>query len=116
MASVDTAKGLLLGTPTIVGEALPPIWDVVSRINPVIHQRLTLGVFGSYGWSGEGTKNIQQRLDQLRCSVPLEPFIVRFRPTDKHLEEAKLWGNKFAQAVSGAKVLGIFFYFVRKGH
>jgi flavorubredoxin len=63
LAKLDGAKGLVLGTPTIVGEALPPIWDVATRLNPIVHKDRVVGVFGSYGWSGEGTRNIMARID-----------------------------------------------------
>eukprot|EP01105_Mastigella_eilhardi_P005154 TRINITY_DN16933_c0_g1_i1.p1 TRINITY_DN16933_c0_g1~~TRINITY_DN16933_c0_g1_i1.p1 ORF type:complete len:927 (+),score=244.36 TRINITY_DN16933_c0_g1_i1:66-2846(+) len=106
MASLETAKGLVVGTPTIVGEALPPIFDIVTRINPIIHGGLVLGTFGSYGWSGEGTRNVQGRLDQLapRCMVPLEPLAVRFKPTTKDLNNATEWACKIARAVKGESV------------
>ena len=101
MESVGKARGLLLGTPTLVGEALPPVWDIVSRLNPIVHAGMTLGVFGSYGWSGEGLRNIQGRLAQLSSSmeVPLYPFGVVFKPDEKDLVAAREWATQFVAAV-----------------
>ena len=98
MEAIGQAKGVLLGSPTLVGEALPPVWDIVSRINPIVHGGLFAGVFGSYGWSGEGIKNIQGRLLQLkpRVRVPLDAFSVVFKPSDEELEKCKEWAVKFA--------------------
>ena len=48
------ADGILLGTPTIVGEALKPIWDLTLAMFPATHGGKYAGAFGSYGWSGEG--------------------------------------------------------------
>jgi len=101
MEAIGQAKGVLLGSPTLVGEALPPIWDIVTRINPIVHGGLYAGVFGSYGWSGEGVKNIQGRLLQLkpRVRVPLDAFSVVFKPSEQDIEKAKEWAAKFAAEV-----------------
>lgn len=62
MVTADTAKvleeltfadGILLGTPTIVGEALKPIWDLTTSIFAETHGGKLASAFGSYGWSGE---------------------------------------------------------------
>lgn len=101
MEAVGQAKGLLIGSPTLVGEALPPVWDIVGRLNPIVHGGLHAGVFGSYGWSGEGIKNIQGRLLQLkpRVRVPLDAFSVIFKPSDEDLAKAKEWAAKFAAEI-----------------
>lgn len=104
MVRFDLARGLLLGTPTIVGEALPPIWDVTSRLNPVIHADRVFGVFGSYGWSGQGTANVMARIDQLKCKAPLEPFTVIFRANAEDHKRCAEWAIKFARAVKGEPV------------
>jgi len=98
MDAIGQAKGVLIGSPTLVGEALPPIWDIVTRINPIVHGGLYAGVFGSYGWSGEGVKNIQGRLLQMkpRVRVPLDAFSVIFKPSEEKLAEPKEWATKFA--------------------
>jgi len=98
MEAIGQAKGVLIGSPTLVGEALPPVWDIVTRINPIINGGLFAGVFGSYGWSGEGVKNIQGRLLQLkpRVRVPVDAFSVIFKPSEQDLEKAKEWAGKFA--------------------
>ena len=60
------ADGILLGTPTIVGEALKPIWDLTLGMFPATHGGKHAGAFGSYGWSGEGVPNITARLNRQR--------------------------------------------------
>ena len=63
MVTADTAKvqeelqfadGMLFGTPTIIAEALRPIWDLTLGMFSVTHGGKYAGAFGSYGWSGEG--------------------------------------------------------------
>ncbi len=52
------ADGILFGTPTIVGEALKPIWDLTTSIFAGTHGGKLASAFGSYGWSGEGVPHI----------------------------------------------------------
>lgn len=88
------ADGILLGTPTIVGEALKPIWDLTLAMFPATHGGKYAGAFGSYGWSGEGVPNITQRLRQLKMKVS-EGFRVRFKPSEADLVSAYEYGYQF---------------------
>lgn len=100
MGKIATAEGLLLGTPTILAEALPPIWQVLSSLNPVMHRHITMGSFGSYGWSGEGPIHINERMKQLKCPMPLEPLRVVFKPSSEDLEAVKDFSIKFVEALN----------------
>ena len=70
MEEIGYADGLLLGTPTILGEALKPIWDITTSMFHVTSQGKLASAFGSYGWSGEGVPHIMERLKQLRLVKP----------------------------------------------
>lgn len=75
------ADGMLFGTPTIVAEALKPIWDLTLGMFSVTHGGKYAGAFGSYGWSGEGVPHITERLKQLKMKV-VDGFRVRFKPSE----------------------------------
>ena len=92
------ADGFLLGTPTIVGEALKPIWDLTTGMFAGTHGGKVASAFGSYGWSGEGVPHIMERLKQLKLKT-LEGFRVRFKPSEDQLKQAREYGMEFAQAV-----------------
>ena len=92
------ADGILFGTPTIVGEALKPIWDLTLSMFPATHGGKYAGAFGSYGWSGEGVPNITARLKQLKMKVS-EGFRVRFKPSEADLVSAYEYGYQFGCVV-----------------
>lgn len=92
------ADGILFGTPTIVGEALRPIWDLTLSMFPATHGGKYAGAFGSYGWSGEGVPNITQRLKQLKMKVS-EGFRIRFKPSEADLVSAYEYGYQFGCVV-----------------
>ena len=92
------ADGILLGTPTIVGEALKPVWELTLSMFPATHGGKQAGAFGSYGWSGEGVPNITERLKQLKMKVS-EGFRVRFKPNESDLAAAYDYGYQFGEKV-----------------
>lgn len=89
------ADGILFGTPTIVGEALKPIWDLTTSIFAGTHGGKLASAFGSYGWSGEGVPHIIERLKQLKMRVPDNGFRVRFKPSENDLKDAYEYGFNF---------------------
>jgi flavorubredoxin len=99
MEQIGKADGLLLGTPTIVGEALPPIWNIATSLNAHVHGGKFAGVFGSYGWSGEGVPHIMDRLRQLKLKLVGEGHRVRFKPDHDDNECAIEYGKRFGTAV-----------------
>lgn len=91
------ADGLLLGTPTMVGDALEPIWDLLLGVHPIQVAGKPASAFGSYGWSGEGVPNVLARLGQLRMKVFEEGYKVRFNPSPTQQEGAAAFGKRFAE-------------------
>lgn len=91
---IGAADGILFGTPTILQEALKPIWDLTTGMYPPIHGGKLASAFGSYGWSGEGVPHIIERLKQINLRV-VDGFRVRFRPSEKELAEAFEFGYQF---------------------
>ena len=100
-AAVEDADGFLLGSPTLVGDALPPIYEMLLGLNPIIHKGTFAGAFGSYGWSGEAVPNLVASMQQLKLALPAEGLRVRFKPTGQDLAAAKEYGAAFAKAVKG---------------
>lgn len=97
IAEMLTADGMLFGTPTMVGDALEPICDLLLRVHPIQVSGKPASAFGSYGWSGEGVPNLLARLGQLRMKVYEEGFKVRLNPDATKLEGAFLFGKRFAE-------------------
>ena len=88
------ADGILFGSPTIVGEALKPIWDLTTSIFAGTHGGKLASAFGSYGWSGEAVPHLIERLKQLNMKVT-EGFRVLFKPDENQLQDAFDYGFNF---------------------
>ena len=98
-AAVQTADGFLLGSPTLVGDALPPIYEMLVGLNPIIHKGKPAGAFGSYGWSGEAVPKLTAQMQAIGLALPVEGLKVRFKPSEAQLAEARQFGLDFAAAV-----------------
>ncbi|MBQ6582717.1 MAG: FAD-dependent oxidoreductase, partial [Mogibacterium sp.] len=94
VADLNAADGILFGTPTIVADALKPIWDLTTSIFPPLMKGKLASAFGCYGWSGEGVPNILERLRQLKMKV-LEGYKIRFKPSETELLDAYDFGYNF---------------------
>lgn len=99
LGEIYWADGILFGTPTILGEALKPIWDLTTSIFPVLHGGKIASAFGSYGWSGEGVPHMIERLKQLRMKVYGNGLRVRFKPSESQLADAYEFGYNFGRSV-----------------
>jgi flavorubredoxin len=99
---IESADAMALGSPTINGDAAKPIWDLLSSL-AVIDLKGKLGAaFGSYGWTGEAVKMIEDRLRGLKLRVPVAGLRIKLIPTDEELEECR----DFGRALAGALVRG----------
>jgi NADH oxidase (H2O-forming) len=97
LAAVMDSDGILFGTPTVNGDALPPITDLAMQLNGVLHGGKFAGSFGSYGWSGEGADMLMARLNVLRMNTLEPPMKAVFKPSTEELAEAYNYGKRFAR-------------------
>lgn len=103
LEEIGFADGILFGTPTIVGEALKPIWDLTTSIFAGTHGGKLASAFGSYGWSGEGVPHIMERLKQLHMRT-VDGLRIRFKPGETDLVEAFEFGYNFGCLLQNKEV------------
>ena len=99
------ADGILFGTPTFVGDALKPIWDLTTSIFAKTHGKKIASAFGAYGWSGEGVGNIMERLKQLNMKLYGAGLKIRFKPNEAQMQEAFEFGYGFGASVMAGKIV-----------
>lgn len=99
LESIATARGLLIGTPTIADDTLPPVWELLISLNSNVHKGLKAGVFGSFGWNGAGIVNVEARLKQLKFNMPKESLKIALNPSLEQQDQAFNFGKEFAIAV-----------------
>lgn len=96
LEKINDADGVLFGSPTINGDALKPVYELLISMNPLVHGGKTAAAFGSYGWSGEAVSNIESRLKQLRMNILSPGLKINFKPSYEELLSAYKFGESFA--------------------
>jgi flavorubredoxin len=55
--------------------------------------------FGSFGWGGGAVKRIQESMERGKMEIVMEPFTVKWVPTEEELNQAYQFGVDFAEKV-----------------
>lgn len=98
---VEEADGIAVGSPTINADAVKPVWDLLSSLTTVSIKGKLGVAFGSYGWSGEAVRLIEDRLRGLKLRVPIEGLRIKLVPDTPELEQCRLLGESLARHLTG---------------
>ena len=98
---VEEADGLAFGSPTINADAVKPIWDLLSSLTSVNIKGKLGAAFGSYGWSGEAVRLIEDRLRRLKLRVPVDGLRIKLVPDANELEECRRLGENLVRHLTG---------------
>jgi flavorubredoxin len=95
------AKGWILGSSTHDGEILPTMAGLLHFLKGLKFKERKLFAFGSYGWSGEAVKDIEDIFSKITL---FEPSIkVVFNPTKEELDKCFEIGKAFALKIKCEK-------------
>lgn len=98
---IEEADGLAFGSPTINGDAVKPVWDLLSSLTAVNLKGKLGAAFGSYGWSGEAVPMVEDRLRGLKLRVPVKGVRARLIPTSEELAQCRELGSNLALQLTG---------------
>jgi NADH oxidase (H2O-forming) len=98
---IEEADGLAFGSPTINGDAVKPVWDLLSSLTAVNVRGKLGAAFGSYGWSGEAVPMVEDRLRGLKLRVPVKGVRARLIPTAEELAQCRELGRDLALHLTG---------------
>ncbi len=95
---IESAQGLIVGSPTINGDALKPVWDLLSSLATIKLRGKRAAAFGSYAWSGEAVRMLTNRLTDLKFKVAGSGIRFKLAPTEDDLEQCRRFGEDFVDA------------------
>jgi flavorubredoxin len=95
----EVSAGFLIGTPTLNSNVPQPILQLIANLVVLNVKGKPASVFGSYGWSGEAIKTVQDILTSMCLKITPEPIRVRMSPSDADLAACVEFGRKFAEVV-----------------
>lgn len=96
-AKLTHSQGIIVGSPTINQNILMPIYRLFATINPLRDKQKLAGAFGSYGWSGEGVKIIEENLRNLKLKIFQTGIAAKFNPDGELRERLKIYGLSFGR-------------------
>jgi len=97
------ADGIIIGSPTINQNTLLPVYKLFSVINPIRDKGKPAAAFGSFGWSGEAVKLIEDHLRNLKLKVVGEGLTARFFPNSKETDRLISFGEEFVKVLQEEK-------------
>ena len=90
---------LAVGTPTINNNMYPSLGDMLTYMRGLKPRIAVGGAFGSFGWSGEGAKQVAEALSQMNIEQPASPLAVKYVPDAEALANCVAFGKTLAEAL-----------------
>ena len=89
----------MIGSPCHNRVLLPSIAPILEDMRGLRYINKVGAAFGSYGWSGENVKVIEEHL--AKCGIPLAApgVLAKWQPTAEDLDKCRQLGRAVAEAV-----------------
>jgi anaerobic nitric oxide reductase flavorubredoxin len=101
ITQVFRAKAVVIGSPTLNNGVLPSVAPILEDLKGLRFKHKVGAAFGSYGWSGESVKVIEEHFG--KCGIPLvAPGVkAKWQPAEADLEACRALGRAVAAAIKG---------------
>jgi len=100
LTEVFKAKAVVVGSPTVNRGVLPTLSPILEDLKGLRFKNKIGAAFGSYGWSGEAVKLIEEHL--ALCGLPVvgPGALAKWQPTEADLTACRELGYKIAKAIA----------------
>jgi flavorubredoxin len=99
IAEVFKSKAILVGSPTVNRGILTSVAAIFELINSLQFKNKKAAAFGSYGWSGESLKIMNEKLTVSGFSLVNDGFQVAWNPDESTLKECIAFGKQFSDSL-----------------
>lgn len=89
MTEVFKSKAIAVGSPTVGNDMLSSVSGWLAFLKSLKFKNKKAAAFGSYGWSGESVKKIEEMLVESGFELVDASLRVNWTPTQENLAEAK---------------------------
>jgi len=93
LAAIRGCDALLIGSPTLGGHAPTPIVSALGTVLAEGDRSKPVGVFGSFGWSGEALDLLEGKLRDGGFRFGFEPIKVKFSPDAARIQAIEETGT-----------------------
>ena len=99
MTEVLDAKAVVVGSPTLNNGLFPTVSDVLTYMKGLRPKNKIGAAFGSYGWSGESVKLLNEALSDMKFDMLDAGLKIQYVPDTEALAGCREYGRKIGQAV-----------------
>jgi flavorubredoxin len=99
LTEVLDAGAIVIGSPTLNNGIFPTVSDFLTYMKGLKPKNKVGAAFGSYGWSGEAVKLINEHLEAMKFDVVDPGLKVQFVPDNECIEACQELGKKIARAL-----------------
>jgi flavorubredoxin len=99
ITEIFKAKAVLVGSPTLNNGVLPTITPILEDIRGLKFQNKIGAAFGTYGWSGESVKLIEDHLTRSKIPIIVPGVRAKWQPGTEDLNQCEAFGRKVGEAV-----------------
>ena len=97
LVEVFRARTILVGSPTINNGPLPTIMPVLTDIKGLKFKNKIGAAFGSYGWSGEAVKAIEEHLAASGIHIIRDGIKFKWQPRPEELDACRAFGSEIGE-------------------
>jgi flavorubredoxin len=90
------AGALIVGSSTLNNNILPQMADVMTYLKGLKPANLIGAAFGSYGWSGESVRDLEEILREMKVEIAASAISVKHVPDEDALRKCRELGNIIA--------------------
>lgn len=102
ITEIFKSKAVIIGSPTLNKGLLPTITPILEDMKGLRFENKIGASFGSYGWSGECVKIIDQHFENSKIPVVAEGVLAKWQPKPEDLVKCKALGRKVANSIKKA--------------
>lgn len=102
LTEIFSSKAVLVGSPTINYGISHAIAGLLEMIRGLRFKKKKAAAFGSYGWSGEGPKQIHDHLQKSGFEMVSDPLGILWNPDRHTVADCEAFGRQFAMAAAGS--------------
>jgi anaerobic nitric oxide reductase flavorubredoxin len=99
ITEIFKAGAVVVGSPTLNNGLLPTIMPILEDLRGLRFQNKIGAAFGSYGWSGECVKIIEEHLGKCKIPVAAPGVRAKWQPKPPDLAECEKLGRQVAAAL-----------------
>jgi flavorubredoxin/flavin reductase (DIM6/NTAB) family NADH-FMN oxidoreductase RutF len=103
LAAIRSCDALLIGSPTLGGHAPTPIVSALGTVLAEADRSRPVGVFGSFGWSGEALDLLEGKLRDGGFRFAFEPIRVKFSPDPARIQAIEETGTALGRSLRAAQ-------------